>query len=238
MKKALAYCRVSRPEEETGSQSLKMQEEKIRQYAPFADLEIVEVFIDDGVSGGKPLDTRPAGGALMEKLAEEGIEVVVALRLDRMFRDTLDALTTIGTLDEMGISTHFVDFGGQPFDSTSAVGRLFFVLQAAFAEFERQRIAERIRENKLSRKAEGRTYAVAAFGADNESGRVVENPNELDLLKWMQHQREAGVALNAIARMLNEQEVPTKQYGVKWYASTVKSVLERARRTQETEAAA
>lgn len=228
MKKALAYCRVSRPEHETESQSLTMQEEKIRQYAPFANLEIVDFYIDDGVSGGKPLASRGEGAKLMERLEQDDdIEAVVSLRLDRMFRDTLDALNTIGRLDDAGISTHFVDFGGQPFDSQSAVGRLFFVLQAAFAEFERHRIAERIRENKASRKAAGRTYAVAAFGRDNEEGRVVENPAELDLLDWMRSQHRSGVSLNGIARQLNDRGIPTKQYGAKWYASSVKAVLTR-----------
>ena len=229
MKKALAYCRVSRPEHETESQSLRMQEEKILQYAPFANLEIVDFYVDDGVSGGKPLAGRGQGRKLMERLEQDDeIEAVVALRLDRMFRDTLDALNTIGRLDSAGISTHFVDFGGQPFDSQSAVGRLFFVLQAAFAEFERHRIAERIRENKASRKAAGRTYAVAAFGHDNEDGAVVENPAEQDLLDWMRDEYAGGASLNGIARQLNDMGVPTKQYGAKWYASSVKAVLERA----------
>jgi len=238
MKKAVAYCRVSRPEHETESQSLKMQEEKIRQYAPFAGLEIVEVFIDDGVSGGKALPTRPAGARLMAALEANEAEVVVALRIDRLFRDTLDALNTMQALDEMDISTHFVDFGGQPFDSTSPVGRLFFLIQVGFAEFERGRIADRIRENKLSRKAAGRSYAVAKFGADNTEGRVVPNQEELDTLVWMQEQYASGTSYHSIAKQLTEQEVPTKQYGARWYASTVKSVLERVRREQEEQAAA
>jgi DNA invertase Pin-like site-specific DNA recombinase len=238
MKKALAYCRVSRPEHETESHSLRMQEEKIRQYAPFAGLEIVDFFIDDGVSGGKPLDTRPEGAKLMQTLAETDVEAVVALRLDRLFRDTLDALNTMKALDEMDISTHFVDFGGQPFDSTSAVGRLFFLIQVGFAEFERGRIAERIRENKASRRAAGRTHSVAAFGMDNVEGRIVPNEEELDILFWMQEQYAEGVSYHSLAKQLNAREVPTKQYGSRWYASSVKSVLERARRAEEESAAA
>ena len=68
----------------------------------------------------------------------------------------------------------------------------------------------------------------AAFGHDNEDGAVVENPAEQDLLDWMRDEYAGGASLNGIARQLNDMGVPTKQYGAKWYASSVKAVLERA----------
>ena len=43
----------------------------------------------------------------------------------------------------------------------------------------------------------------------------------------MAREREAGVALNAIARRLNEDAIPTSQGGKQWYASTVRAVLAR-----------
>jgi DNA invertase Pin-like site-specific DNA recombinase len=224
-RRAFAYCRVSRPEAETASQSLRMQEERIRLYAPFAGLQLVEVFVDDGVSGGKPLGQRPAGARLLQAL-QPG-DAVVSLRLDRMFRDTLDALDTVKHLDANDIATHFVDFGGQPFDSTSAVGRLFFIMQVAFAEFERYRIAERIRENKTSRRNHGRTYAVPQFGRDNVDGRVEENAEEQDVLDRIRDLRSQGLSYRRIASTLQREGVPRKQGGEYWYASTVHKILQR-----------
>lgn len=227
MRKALAYVRVSRPEAETASQSLQMQRERILAYAPFSQLEIVDVLTDDGVSGGKPLVTRPAGRQLIERLNRGEAAAIVALRLDRMFRDTLDALDTVKALDQRNIAVHFVDFGGQPFDSTSAVGKLFFVMQVAFAEFERQRIAERVRENKTSRRINGRTYAVAQFGKENREGRVEESITEARLVKEICGMRKSGYSYRRIAEELNDRKIPTKQQGTQWFAATVRNIILR-----------
>jgi DNA invertase Pin-like site-specific DNA recombinase len=204
-----------------------MQRERILQYAPFAQLEIVDVLIDDGVSGGKPLDKRPAGKQLLERVRSGEVDAIVALRLDRVFRDTLDALDTVKRLDAMNIAVHFVDFGGQAFDSTTSVGKLFFVMQVAFAEFERQRIAERVRENKESRKANGRTYAVPQFGKQNLEGRVEVLDEETVLLREMQEMRTDGWGYKRIAANLNERGVPPKQHGLQWYPATVRNILQR-----------
>lgn len=227
MRRALAYCRVSRPEAETASQSLHMQRERIAQYAPFAQLDVVDYLIDDGVSGGKPLSKRPAGRVLLERLERGEADAIVSLRLDRAFRDTLDALDTVKRLDEMNVAVHFVDFGGQPFDSTTAVGKLFFVMQVAFAEFERQRIAERVRENKESRRANGRTYAVPQFGRQNLDGRVEDLSDEQDLLREMREMRQDGWGYRKIAAHLNDRGISPKQHGKQWYPMTVRNILLR-----------
>lgn len=226
-KKAFAYLRVSRPEHETGSQSLKMQEERIEAYAKMTGIEIAEWFIDEGVSGGKKIREREAGGRMMERLDLGEADALVALRLDRVFRDTTDALMTMEQLDNLGVGVHLVDFGGMSLDSQSSMGRLLFTLQAAFAEFERHRIAERIRENKASRKANGRTYAVAQFGKENEEGLVVDSDAEKVLIDEMVRLYLNGLSYNLIAKQLNAKEVPTKQYGKQWYRSTVRGIVQR-----------
>ena len=224
---AIGYCRVSRPELETGSQSLTMQEERIRLYAPSAGLDLTEVVIEDGVSAGKPLIERPQGRYVVEKLRSGEAKAFVALRLDRVFRDTLDALKTIEAFDKGGIAVHFVDFGGQSFDSTSPLGKFVFTMQAAFAEMERMKIGERIRENKASRRKHGRSYAVPRFGHVNDAGKVSVESDEQIVLKRIAAARSKGWSYAKIAAALNEAEVPTKQGGARWYASTVHTILTR-----------
>jgi hypothetical protein len=50
-------------------------------------------FIERGVSGSVPLGERPEGGKLLAAL--QAGDIVIAAKLDRMFRSALDALTVI-----------------------------------------------------------------------------------------------------------------------------------------------
>lgn len=228
VKRAIAYCRVSRPEQETGSQSLTMQEERIRAYAPHAGLEIVEVIFEDGVSAGKPLTDRPEGRRLLSRLGDPDIDAFVALRLDRVFRDALDALQTMALFDKMDLAVHFLDFGGTSFDSTSPMGKFMLTVTAAFAEMERMKIGERVRENKASRKKNGKTYAVARFGHVNTTeGKIGSEDYEQSVLKRVHKLRGRGWSYLKIAEALNGAGVPTKQGGRKWYASTVSNIIKR-----------
>jgi len=205
-----------------------MQQERIAAYAPHAGLEVVEYIFEDGVSAGKPLSERPQGAYLMERLQEDGIDAFVALRLDRVFRDALDALQTMAQFDRMDLAVHFLDFGGTSFDSTSPMGKFMLTVTAAFAEMERMKIAERVRENKASRKANGKTYAVARFGFENAPGnRIASLDYEQEVLGRIAKLRQRGWSYAKVADALNEAQVPTKQGGRCWYASTVHSIVKR-----------
>jgi DNA invertase Pin-like site-specific DNA recombinase len=50
-----------------------------------------EVVVEEGVSGPVPVAERPKGGALFAALRKG--DVVIAPKLDRLFRSALDALT-------------------------------------------------------------------------------------------------------------------------------------------------
>jgi len=211
-----------------------MQQERIAAYAPHAGLEVVEYIFEDGVSAGKPLNVRPQGIYLMERLGEADIDAFVALRLDRVFRDALDALQTMALFDKMDLAVHFLDFGGQSFDSTSPMGKFMLTVTAAFAEMERMKIAERVKENKASRKANGKTYAVPRFGFENAPGKVISSLDYeqavLSRVEKMRYRR--GWSYAKIAEALNEARVPTKQGGRQWYASTVRNILKRLQTEQ------
>lgn len=68
---------------------------------------------------------------------------MVALKLDRRFRDAADALVQTRVWDRAGIALHVVDMGGQSLNTASSMGRMFLTMTAAFAELERNLISER-----------------------------------------------------------------------------------------------
>jgi DNA invertase Pin-like site-specific DNA recombinase len=142
MRSALGYVRVSSEEQADSGLGLDAQRQRIRAYCELHDLELAAVFDDPGVSGGKPLATRPAGRRLLEKARTTRPVVVVVARLDRLFRSVADAAQTIADFDKKGIKLVAVAEG---FDMTNPYGRAMAQMASVFAELERAMIRERTR---------------------------------------------------------------------------------------------
>src|SRR3954467_5975425 len=92
-KTAVGYIRVSTDEQATSGLSLEHQEQRIRAYVEANGLTLVKLVRDESVSAGKALADRKGGKAVLDSLATGTARHVVALKLDRLFRSTVDALT-------------------------------------------------------------------------------------------------------------------------------------------------
>src|SRR5262245_22856200 len=106
--KAVAYVRVSTQEQASHGVSLDAQRQRIQAYCSMAGLELVELISEEGISGSVPLTDRDGGRRLTELISKRNSTVthVVALRLDRIFRDACDALDQTKTWDKEGITLH------------------------------------------------------------------------------------------------------------------------------------
>jgi hypothetical protein len=67
MQTALGYVRVSSDEQAESGVGLDAQRQRIRAYCELKELQLAAIFDDPGVSGGKPVGSRPAGSRLLEK---------------------------------------------------------------------------------------------------------------------------------------------------------------------------
>lgn len=225
MEKAALYIRVSTEEQVRGGVSLAAQEERLTAYCRMAGLEIAEVIREEGVSAGKPLATRPGGERLLQLAARKRIKHVVALKLDRLFRDAEDALHQTKAWDRAGIALHLVDMGGQTLNTATAMGRFFLNMMAGFAELERNLIAERTATALNHKKAHRQVYGPTPYGFDRVEEALAQNAGEREVLALIFAWRRTGWSLRRIAGELNGRGVSTKQGG-RWHASTVRYMLQ------------
>ena len=202
--KAVSYVRVSTAEQASEGISLSAQRHHIEAYARFRRLEVVEEVVDAGVSAGKPLRERPGGQRLFELAAQPEITAVVALKLDRLFRDAADCLTITRRWDELSVDLHLVDMGGQAVDTSSAMGRFFLTIMAAVAEMERNLIRERTRTAMAHLKRQGRRISPTPYGKTltDDGLHLVDDPNELAMMARAQQLRGQGLSLRKVAEQM------------------------------------
>lgn len=190
------YCRVSTQKQADEGLSLEVQRRQIEGHCMMHGLELAEVVIEEGVSGSMPIGQRPAGGALFAKVRSG--DIIIASKLDRLFRSAVDALTVVEDLKERGIKLHLLDLGGDI--SGNGLSKLFLTIAAAFAEAERDRIIERVTQVKADQRKQGRFLGgVRPFGFDVVDGTLVENAAEQGAIAQMQAMRAEGKSLREIS---------------------------------------
>jgi putative DNA-invertase from lambdoid prophage Rac len=191
------YCRVSTARQANEGESLDVQRRQIEGYALMHGLALDGMVIEEGVSGSIPVAERPAAGPLFAKLTKG--DVVIAPKLDRLFRSALDALQVVAELKTRGVALHLLDLGGDI--SGNGLSKLFLTIAAAFAEAERDRIRERIGQVKADQKARGRYLGgKVPFGfRRGGTGELVPHEAEQEAIREMAVLRAEGKALRAIA---------------------------------------
>jgi len=222
--KAVGYIRVSTEEQAKEGVSLDAQEERVHAYATMQGLDLVGLVREEGVSATIPLADRPGGAKLLELVKKHRAGHVVAMKLDRLFRDAADALIQTRAWDKGKVALHLLDVGGQTINTSTAMGRMFLTMMAGFAELERNLIAERTTAAMAYKKAHGEVYAPTPFGYDRAGDRLVINTGEGMVIRKVRRWRMDGDSLHRIAARLNDQGVPGKQGG-RWYASTIRYLL-------------
>ena len=209
------YLRVSTLTQAKEGESLEAQRLQVTSYATSKGLHLPEehVYVEAGVSGGSEFQDRPEGSKLFSVLVEG--DMVVFPKLDRAFRNTRNALNVLHELKARGVSVHFIDLGGDV--TGNGVGAIVFTILSAFATFERERIAARIREVKQLKKAQGKfTGGKRAFGYEIIDGVKVPREDEQAVIRKMLLMREAGVGYRDIAAWMAEtQERKMTFMGVK-----------------------
>ena len=225
--KAIGYVRVSTGQQVDSGLSLEHQVDRIRSYCAHAKLDLIAIVHDEAVSGGKPMSQRDGGKAVLAALDEGEAHHVVALKLDRLFRSTVDALTVTDAWNAAGIGLHLVDHGGQSINTTTATGRMFITMLAGFAEMERALISERTTAGLAVKRARGEAVGHTPFGSDRDGRKLVPNGNEAATIARITTFRAKGMTLAAIADELNRAGIPTKK-GCAWSPMQVQRIVNRA----------
>ncbi len=170
-------------------------------------------YTDGGFTGANT--DRPGLQKLMADIERGGIDCVVVYKVDRLSRSLLDFAKLIAVFDEHEIS--FVSVT-QQFNTSTSMGRLTLNVLLSFAQFEREIIGERIRDKKLASAMKGKYlggHPILGYDVDREKMRLLANPEEAELVRWIFRRFAELKSSLKVARELSAQGHRTKAWTTK-----------------------
>lgn len=209
--RAWAYVRVSTQEQVSEGVSLDEQQRRIRGRALELGVEIERTFIEEGVSGSTALYRRPQGEKLLAAVRPG--DMVIASKLDRVFRSALDALQVIEDFRKRKISLILLDIGDV---SGNGVSNLVVTIMSAVAEFERKRISERVKDSKAQLRHEGRHmggskpfgYQLGEMNGHGRARELIPDPAEQAAIAEILRLRKRGWTLMRVRDRMRDQGFP------------------------------
>ena len=225
------YLRVS-SEDQRDRETIEIQREFLEQYCELFEVDVAEVYADDGISGTVSLHERPEGARLLRDAGEGKFRTVLVSKLDRLGRSLLVIVDAHDRLDSVGVALRS---GREPIDTSNASGRLIFQMLASFSEYDRENIAERTQAGLKRAFKKGKQLGCVPFGydiANDGSFEIVED--EAQLVRQIIANIAGGATLYSEARRLNDEGEPSpgrkyrgqpRRHGPSWCHSTVRGIV-------------
>jgi len=176
-KRVALYLRVSQD-----TQVTENQRRELLAVAERNGWEIDAEYEDQGISGAKGRDQRPAYDALLNAVARREIDLVASWAVDRLGRSLQDLVGFLNEINAKGVDLYLHQ---QALDTSTPSGRAMFGMLSVFADFEREMIRSRI---------------MAGLARSNKkAGRPALPPI---MIEKIQKTLNSGLSINATARKL------------------------------------
>jgi site-specific DNA recombinase len=232
------YLRVS-SEEQRDRETIEIQREFLEQYRNLYELEVADIYKDDGISGTIPLHERAEGRRLLDDAKAGKFDVVLVYKLDRLGRSLLVIVDAHDRLQTAGVSLRSAT---EPIDTSNPSGRLIFQMLASFAEYERETIGERTRAGLHRALRNGKYVGRIPYGyklaQDGSSLEVVED--EAAIVREIIERIAQGSTLYSESKRLNDESIPSpgwrfksanagkRKYGTSWSPTTVAAIVHQS----------
>lgn len=215
------YIRVSTEEQVREGYSISGQKQKLKSFCASQEWQVVGLYPDEGISAK---DTnRPQLKRMIQDIKDDKIDCVLVYRLDRLTRSVFDLYKLLEVFEQ-----HDCKFKSatEIYDTTSATGRMFITLVAAFAQFERENMGERISFGYAEKARQGKyPHPLSPFGYDlnKKESKLYINPVEAKTVRLIYdlYQKSGMVQ---VAKYLNDRKILTKK-GNNWTDNTIMKIL-------------
>ena len=220
--RAVGYIRVSTEQQVEKKNSLEAQKDNIREYCEKKNWKLVDIYTDGGLSGGT--SDRPAYQQMLEDLKNDKFDAVIVTKIDRLSRNIRDFVFFLDLIEKHNKS--FISIT-QNFDTSTPMGRLTLNILASFAQFEREILAERVKEVMMKKALKGKQWlgGAAPLGYTLENKKLIINEEEAELIKDIFKTYIVTQSPNQTAAILNSRGYKHRG-GKPLISSTVRRIIE------------
>ena len=223
MTTAIAYHRVSTDQQAASGLGIEAQRETCHEWADNNDVEIVDEFIDEGVSGTVEPAKRDALAVALNMI--EHVDVFLVAKRDRIARD----MTHTGMVERM-IEKHdaqLVSVSGEGTQTDDPFASFFQSRMAdLFAEYEALQASVRTKAALAAKRARGEKLGGdVPYGKDVDEDGKLTDANDIPA-KIVDLRDGEGLSYREIADRLEVEGFEPK--GKQFYANTVRRIYQRA----------
>lgn len=186
--------------------------------------QLVGEYSDDNRSAWHENTRRKSYDALCEAIRRRECDVVVVYAMDRIARRVTGQLEYATLIAEHHVTTHTVKDGIARLDSSTSIAE--FQMKAVFAEFYVNDARDKNLRARLQAAQQGKRHVTARPYGWEDKGLIIR-PDEAAIVQEIVKRLIVGETSTAIARSLNEREVPTIK-GAKWTGIGVRKTATRA----------
>ena len=200
------YMRVSTEDQVNEGFSLPEQKERLEAYCKFNGYKIVEYYTDAGISA-KTGNFRPEYDRMLEDGKQGKINMIIALKLDRITRSTRDWETPMDYLEKYNINIAFVN---DDINTTTANGKMVSRIMMSVSQNEIERTSERTIIGLEGAIKQGHIPARAPLGYKHIDKKLVPDPLTKDIVIRIYNLYFEGLTYNTIAKLFNKEKVLDK----------------------------
>ena len=197
------YMRVSTEDQAREGFSLPEQKERLEAYCKFNGYRIVEYYTDAGISA-KTGNHRPEYDRMLEDGKQGKINMIIALKLDRITRSTRDWETLMDYLEKYNINIAFVN---DDINTTTANGKMVSRIMMSVSQNEIERTSERTIIGLEGAIKQGHIPARAPLGYKHIDKKLVPDPLTKDIVIRIYNLYFEGLTYNTIAKLFNKEKV-------------------------------
>lgn len=189
------------------------------------DWEFAGLYSDEGISATNTKHRAGFNQMIADALAGK-IDLIITKSVSRFARNTVDSLSTIRKLKEHNIECYFEKENIWTFDSK---GELLLTIMSSLAQEESRSISENVTWGQRKRMADGKvSFAYSRFmglDKDKETGKIVVNPEQAEVVKLIFRLFLEGLTPHAIAVELTSRGIKTPGGKDVWNQQTVRRML-------------
>lgn len=217
IKSAGIYIRVSTFDQAREGFSLREQEERLKEFCKFKRYNIYKVYQDAGISAKN--DKRPAYQEMIEDVKKGNINVIVALKLDRLTRSVYDIEKLMKFVNDYECD---VDCMADESNTTTSNGRMVMRIMTSVSQNEIEKCSERTKFGMAGAIKNGHIPNRTGLGFKRKNKKLVPDPLTKDIIVRIFDLYLEGKSHQAIANIYNKEKVLGK---TNWYDSTIQKIL-------------